>query len=207
MADTVLDTASTNASLVMNGTVTNTIDAAAMSGSFSTSFDHDWFAVSLVAGHSYSFSAHGTSGTLNDVAIDLQNSSRNIQNAGMVDGGVNGTASFTYTATATGTFYLAISAGGSNPASLTGNYQISATDNGVPSTDTVLDTASTNASLVMNGTVTNTIDAAAMSGSFSTSFDHDWFAVSLVAGHSYSFSAHGTSGTLNDVAIDLQNSS
>ena len=56
MADTVLDTASTNASLVMNGTVTNTIDAAAMSGSFSTSFDHDWFAVSLVAGHSYSFS-------------------------------------------------------------------------------------------------------------------------------------------------------
>jgi Ca2+-binding RTX toxin-like protein len=205
MADTVLDTASTNASLVMNGTVSNTIDAAAMSGSFSTSFDHDWFAVSLVAGHSYSFSAHGTSGSLNDVAIDLQNSSRSIQNSqGVVDGGVNGTASFSYTAAATGTLYLAISGGGNSPASLTGNYQISATDNGTPVTDTVLDTASTNASLVMNGTVTGVVDAVPEAGSSNTSFDHDWFKVALTAGHAYHFAAQSNSGTLTTIAIDLK---
>jgi len=55
MTDTVLDTSSTNASLTMNGLVFGSIDAAAASGSFDPSFDHDWFAVSLTAGHSYVF--------------------------------------------------------------------------------------------------------------------------------------------------------
>src|ERR1700683_369572 len=114
----------------MNATTTGTIDATAMSGSYDTPVDHDWFAVSLVAGHSYTFSAVGTSGTLNDVAIDLRDANRDILNSSdaAVDGGVGGTASFTYTATATGTEYLPTSAGGRNYTSLTGNYQITATD-------------------------------------------------------------------------------
>ena len=60
--DTVLDTASTNASLVFGGTANlGTIDAVPVNGSFDTSLDHDWFAVNLTAGHNYAFSAQGLS--------------------------------------------------------------------------------------------------------------------------------------------------
>src|SRR5712672_1519006 len=143
MTDTVLDTSSTNVSLSMNGVVFGSIDATAVSGSFDPSFDHDWFAVSLTAGHNYAFSAFSTSGTLNDMAIDLRDASRNILNSqGVVDGGINRSASFVYTAAATATYYLAVSAGGNNPASVTGTYDAFVNDIGV---DTVLDTSSTNA--------------------------------------------------------------
>jgi hypothetical protein len=144
---------------------------------------------------------------LNDVAIDLRDSNRNILNSqGVVDAGPNIISSFTYTATSSGTEYLAISAGGNNPASQTGQYFVTYADAGA---DTVLDTASTNASLTMGGTTSGRIDGVPESGSFDTSLDHDWFAVSLVAGHSYTFSGTAVrgSGNLNDVAIDLRDSS
>jgi hypothetical protein len=48
MTDTVLDTAATNGTLFAGGTF-GTIDAVPESGSFDTSLDHDWFAVSLIA--------------------------------------------------------------------------------------------------------------------------------------------------------------
>src|SRR5215472_3757222 len=201
-ADTALDTPATTASLTMNGFTTGKIDGIPANGSFDSSFDHDWLAVTLTAGHTYSFQAVSTGGNLNDLAVDLQDANRNIVNhQGVVDGGTNGLPSFSYTAPTTGTFYFAISAGGSNPASLTGSYQISAFDGGLQPPDTVLDTPATTASLTMNGTVTGTIDALPESGSFNTSVDHDWFAVNLTAGHTYTFSAFGTG--LNDVAIDL----
>jgi hypothetical protein len=205
MTDTVLDTASTNA-VVFDGGTFGSIDAVPESGSFDTSLDHDWLAVSLIAGHDYVFYAYGISGNLNDVALDLRDSSRTILNSqGVVDPGANITPMFTYTATSSGTEYLDISAGGNNPASQTGQYFVTYADAG---TDTILDTASTNASLTMGGLPNSgRINGAPESGSFNTSLDHDWFAVSLVAGHSYTFSAQGTSGSLNDVAIDLRDSS
>jgi hypothetical protein len=204
-ADTVLDTASTNASLTMGGTTSGRINGVPMSGSFDTSHDHDWFAVSLIAGQTYTFSAHGDG--LSDVAIDLRDSSRTILDSqGVVDAGVNGAPSFTYTATSSGTVYLDISAGANNPAGLSSDYQIDVTDDGLVG-DTVLDTALTNATLFAGGNF-GTIDAVPMIGSFDTSLDHDWFAVSLTAGHDYTFSGMVLGGdSLNDVAIDLRNSS
>jgi FG-GAP-like repeat len=203
-SDTILDTASTNASLMMGGTTSGRIYGVPEVGSFDTSLDHDWFAVNLVAGHDYTFSAQATPGpseNLNDVAINLRDSSRTILNSqGTVD---RAQPSFTYTATSSGTVYFDISAGGNNPASLTGNYQITVNDNGV---DTVLDTAATNASLTMGVTTPGRINGMPESGSFNTSVDHDWFAVNLIAGHSYTFLAQGTSGNLNDVAIELMDS-
>ncbi|HEY4404550.1 MAG TPA: NF038122 family metalloprotease [Xanthobacteraceae bacterium] len=205
-ADTILDTASTNASLTIGGSpVTGRINGVPESGSFDTSLDHDWFAINLTAGLTYTFSAQSGGGSFNDVAIDLRDSSRTILDGqGVVDAGANATSSFSYTATSSGTVYLDISAGGNNPAGLSGDYEISATLGGVTS-DTVLDTASTNAVVYAGGTY-GKIDAVPGSGSFDTSLDHDWLAVSLIAGHDYTFSGNGL-GDLDDVAIDLRDSS
>ena len=204
-ADTALDTASTSATLSTVVITYCRINGVSESGSFDTSIDHDWLAVSLIAGHHYTFSAQTVSqlaDNLNDLAIDLRDSSRTTLNGqGVVDGGANRTASFTYTATSSGIEYLDISAGSSTPTGLVGNYQVSVTDN----TDTVLDTASTNATLALYWVTSGTIDAIPESGSFDTSIDHDWFAVSLIAGHDYSFWATGTS--LHDVASALRDSS
>src|SRR5438445_433245 len=104
MTDTILDTSATTGILAVNGTVFGAIEAAPVSGSFDMSFDHDWFVVSLTAGHQYTCSAAATSGAgLPDVAIDLSDANRNILNSqGVVDGGANGTARFTYTAPSSG---------------------------------------------------------------------------------------------------------
>src|SRR5438874_336276 len=103
----------------MDGTSNGTIDAVPESGSANTSFDHDWYKVVLTAGDSYAFSAQGVSGSLNDVAIDLRDPSGTlIPSTGPTDGGPGGTARFTYTPSSSGTYFLAISAGGSSPASL-----------------------------------------------------------------------------------------
>ena len=202
-ADTILDTPATTASLVMNDSVTGTIDPLPKTGSFDTSRDRDWLAVTLIAGHTYQFQAFALSGSLNDVAIDLRDANRNIVNSqGVVDAGAFGRPTFTYSATVGGTFYLDIGAGGSNPAGVTRTYDVSVRDEGA---DTILDTASTTASVPMNGLSFGVIDPLPESGSFDTSLDHDWFAVTLTAGHKYSLEASTTfSGNLNDLAIVLR---
>ena len=208
--DVVLDTAATTGTLPVNATLIGTIDAVPESGSFNTLLDHDWYALSLVAGHSYWFSLSPFSfsppATLNDVALDVRDANRNILNTqGVVDSGVNGTAGFFFVAPTTGTYYADVSAGGSNPASLTGDYEFSVLDVGVHAPDTILDTPATDASLVMNGTVAGTIDLIPASGSFNTSADHDWYAVTLTAGHKYSFTASDTTQNgLYDFAIELR---
>src|SRR5579883_157534 len=204
--DTIVDTPATPASLSFDPTshlavVTGEIFATPTQGSFNTTVDHDWYAVSLTAGHTYSFDGIATSG-INEVAIALRDANRNaVDPQGVVDGfGPR----FTYTPRVSGTYYFDISAGGSNPQGETGSYEILANDLGAEPPDTVLDTSATTASLTMNGTVTGTIDALPVSGSFNTSIDHDWFAVSLTAGERYTFSAQGTLGSgLSDVAISL----
>src|SRR5579883_170219 len=206
--DSVLDTAATTGQLLGSNTPTfGNIDATPMSGSFDTSLDHDWYAVSLVAGDHYTFSAVGMSSTLTDVAIDLVDANRNILNSqGLIDGGLNGTATLTYTATTTGTFYVAVGAGGSDPADQLGEYSVTFVNNGG---DTVLDTPATTASLTFDETqtadVAGTFDPTPIAGSFNTSIDHDWYAVSLIAGHRYLFQAdaHVASNILAAVTVDL----
>jgi hypothetical protein len=101
--DTVLDTTTTSGSLAVGGAATGKIDAVPISGSANTTFDHDWYKVTLTANHSYTFSAVGTSGTLNDVAADLRDSSGTLKTS-VVDSGVNGTATFSYTPSASDTY-------------------------------------------------------------------------------------------------------
>jgi len=114
----------------MNGTQTGTIESAPEAGSQNTTVDHDWFQVSLIAGQTYTFGAAVTSGLTTDylgsAAIDLRTPSGALI-SNTLDDSVAPT--FTYTATTSGTYFLAISAGGSDTASQTFNYSISVLQN------------------------------------------------------------------------------
>src|SRR5262249_34903201 len=144
-------------SLLINGTIVSTIDAVPESGSANTSFDHDWFRVSLTAGHSYHFAAQSTSAALTSLAIDLRGSSGNTLTP-IPEGAA---PDFYYTPSTSGTYYLAVSAGGSSPASLRGTYQVTTTDGGVAPTNTVdgvPESASTTFTLSPGQTLTGAID-------------------------------------------------
>ena len=210
-ADVVLDTTGTAYGLTINGTISNTIDPTPMAGSANTSFDHDWFAVNLTSGHSYTFSAHGTSGTLNDVAIDLRDSSNAIVDpSGVVESGVGGTATFNYTASGTATYYLAISAGGSYYLTATGGYSISADDNStIVSNDGVHQGPTTTTSLAAGQTLPGTIDAEPLTSDLAISLpdgtggyvDKDWYQVTLAKTNVYTFA--GANVSMGTGLIDI----
>src|SRR5262249_22009963 len=141
-----------------------------------------------------------------DIAIDLKDASRHILDIqGVVNSDANGNASFYYTAPTTGTYYLDIGPSGSDPQGQLGNYDVGVVDFCVQAPDTIPDGPSTTSSLTMNGTVLSEINLVPASGSSNVSLDHDWFAVSLTAGHDYSFTASSfpPSGLI-DVAVALR---
>jgi Bacterial pre-peptidase C-terminal domain len=99
-------------------------------GNIETTADADWFAVSLIAGKTYQFDLGGSDagqGTLEFPQLELRDGSGNLLLSDTTGGGVgeSGWSSrITYTATSTGTFYLA-----SDPAgNAIGTYRITATD-------------------------------------------------------------------------------
>ena len=195
MPDTIPENTSTTVTLSAAQTITGTIDPADVSGGT----DHDWYKVTLFAGHSYTFSAGLVSGNLGTVAIDLRDANGNLIANTLVD---STAPNFTYTPTSGGTFYLAISAGGSDLQSQQGTYTVHLADNGIATTDTIPENTSTTVTLSAAQTITGTIDPADVSGGT----DHDWYKVTLTAGHSYTFSAGLVSGNLGTVAIDLRDS-
>src|SRR5207253_8198091 len=102
---------------------------------------------------------------------------------------------------------LAISAGGSGAyQDKTGSFTISLADNGVinpGTTDSVPETTSTSATLSAGGSVSGTIDQNDLSGD---TVDADFYQMTLVGGHRYTFSANAnvsTSDTLDQVFIRL----
>jgi Bacterial pre-peptidase C-terminal domain len=76
-------------------------------GVLSSSSDHDWYRVNLVAGQTYSFAMTGT-GTDNaiDTYLRLYAADGTTVLASDDDGLPNANSVFTYTATATGTYYI-----------------------------------------------------------------------------------------------------
>ena len=129
MADTLLDTSSTSGVLVVNGTVTGSIDPLPVkAGSNNTNADHDWFQVALIGGINYTFGAAVISGVTTDylgsAAIDLHIKTSPFP---LISGTLNDSVAptFTYTPATSGTYFLAISAGGSDTASQTFKYSIS----------------------------------------------------------------------------------
>src|SRR5437016_1080800 len=121
MADDFLASTSTTGSVAVGGSAMGNIE---------TPGDADWFAISLFGGTTYRFDLEGSGtgqGTLFSPQLELRDSGGNLLLSDTTGGGVgeSGWSSrITYTATSTGTFYLA-----SDPAgNAIGTYRITATD-------------------------------------------------------------------------------
>ena len=225
-SDTIRATTGTIGVLSVNGSVTGTIEAEPMSldatSTISASdlqggfIDKDWYQVTLQKGHTYTFQASSTSLTTNMVSATLRDSTgavvQNIYNNGTNQFAEGGTASFAFDTTNQAntfeTYYLAVGAGGSDPAfrTATGSFTASVTDSGAVGADTIPGTISTTATLGL-GTIPGTIEQFDVSGGTE---DVDYYKVFLVGGHHYTFSANANvSGidTLDSVRIRLRNQS
>jgi serralysin len=125
--------------------VTETVDAAASTstayslgigqsaqGKISALGDHDWYKVNLVAGQTYSFALIGTgTNSLRNTFLALRNSAGTII-ATDDDGGPGYSSRITFTASASGTYYLDA---GAVYDGLTGQYGISASTGTKPNFD------------------------------------------------------------------------
>ncbi len=95
-----------------------------LQGQVTSNGDQDWYAVSLVAGQSYIFSLVGTgSQNLQDPYLRLYGPGGSVQLASNDDGLVNQNSVIHFTATTSGTYFLAASALGSG----TGQYGLAMT--------------------------------------------------------------------------------
>lgn len=162
--------------------------------------DRDWFAVSLVAGQSYTIDLqpknNSTAPLLDPYLYGLYDSAGNlISGTADDDSGAGYGAQISYTPTASGTYYASAGGYGSNAGSyvLSVSSGTSGSSSGIPATTTDLAATTATLGIVSAGaSATSLIDAAA---------DQDWFSVSLSAGRSYDIGLGGSasdSGTLTD---------
>jgi len=163
--DVYTATTATTGRLTAGGSVTSTLDTVG---------DLDWFAITLTAGKSYTFTLESaqTSG-LEDPYLKLYSSDGQtlVDESDDADG-LN--SQIDVTITATGTYYLEASSG-SNGAG-TGSYVLSAS---TPISDDYAGSNATTETLTPGGSKTGTIEIIG---------DSDWFAINLVSGQRYTFS-------------------
>jgi serralysin len=182
--DTVPGSIATTVTLTVGGYLSGEIDNAT---------DSDWYQVTLVAGQTYTFSTI-LGGGLSDSVLRLRDSAGALITAND-DAIVNSSFRFseiTYTATASGTFFLDVT--GYNGA--TGTFFLTST---APVADAIAASSATTASL--------TLGAATTAGTLQANGDHDWYAVNLVAGQTYLFTTTATGGTDIDTTLMLRNAS
>ena len=148
------------------------VGADATEGVIDRAGDHDWYAVTLTAGQSYAFTVEDpASGAAVDSTLAIRDASglqlyyrediSNTDNHGRI----------LFTAPTDGTYYIDVGA----ERTLVGDYALRA--------ETIADTLGQSAATA--GAVT--IGGAAVNGALNTFNDHDWFAVTAEAGHSYLF--------------------
>ncbi len=204
MSDDYLATTQTAGQISVGGTATGNIE---------TSGDRDWFAVELVAGREYRIDLEGwrtEAGTLTDPHLRGIHDANGDLISGTTNnnGGVINNSRVTFTASETGTYYIA--AGGHRDR--TGTYTLSVSDitpetvrqesaDDVPAFgQTVSEPAgedfssdiSTGGRIAVGDTAT---------GNIGTRRDHDWFAVELETGREYRIDLRGSptgDGTLSD---------
>jgi serralysin len=161
-----------------------------LQGTIEDATDSDWYAITLVAGQTYTFST--ILNTLSDSILTLRDGA-GAQIATNDDaGGGQLFSEIRFTATSSGTFFLDVTGFGGD----TGTFFITST---APVADTIADSAATTASL--------TIGAAGTSGALQANGDHDWYAVTLVAGERYVFNTSTTGGANIDTTLMLRNAS
>ncbi len=156
------------------------INGASASGNIETTDDADLFKVTLVQGTRYVFNmARTTSGGLDDPFLQLYNTSGTLL-ASNDDGGTDYNARLFYTATTSGTYYLAAF----DSAEGTGRYTLQAATTASVADDYAGSTATTGR-ITVGGQATGNIESEQ---------DDDWFAVSLAAGTRYTFELRGLLG-------------
>ena len=174
-----------------------------------TGGDRDWFAVELVAGRTYTIDLRGrptNDGRLSDPYLyGVHDADGNlIADTTDDDGGASRNSQVTFTATESGTHYVA--AGGYR--GYRGTYVVEVTDStpsnaapeatqeqAVAGEDDFSDDRSTSGLVWSGGSATGNLDS---------STDSDWFAVDLVAGRKYTIDLEGSStgdGTLDATSI------
>ncbi len=115
------------------GTSSSLSSGSYVRGYVNTGGDQDWYAISLVAGHTYTFAESGFgTGALSDAYLRLFNSS-GTQIAFDDDSGPLGNSLLTFTASTSGTYY--ISAGGYS--TITGQYLLTMNNGSTPYTPVV----------------------------------------------------------------------
>ncbi|MGE3335832.1 MAG: pre-peptidase C-terminal domain-containing protein [Rhodospirillaceae bacterium] len=180
--------ATTTASVTVGGTATGRID---------TNVDEDWFRVNLTAGVSYRFDLRGydsSGGTLLDPYMRLLSPTRT-ELVADDDSGTGTDSQILYTATTTGTYYIAATGFGGEQGTYTVAVATSTT------ADDYTANSSTTGAVAVGGSVT---------GRLETSTDADWFAVTLTAGQSYRIDLRGSAsggGTLADPYVRVKSSS
>ena len=177
MPDTVLGSIATTATLSTGGGVDVVID---------TLGDHDWYRITLTAGTTYSFRT-SSDGTSADSFLNLRDSTGAVLTSDDDSGG--GTLSLiNYTAATSGTYY--IDAGNFNDES-TSTYHLTAAATPAAGSDSVGNTTGTASTITVGG---------AVNGNINTNGDHDWYAISLVAGQTYLFRVDVTGAASGDIA-------
>ena len=186
MADTVPGDTTTTATLPVNGSILVNID---------TLGDHDWYAVTLVAGQRYTFTTNEVSGggSSLDTYIYLRNSAGTL----IVDDDDSGPGTYSeiqFTATTSGTYYLDAGTYGNQS---TGSYLLRVNNSGASGGDTVAGNVTTGGTLTVGGST--------VSGAIDINGDHDWYAVQVVAGESYLFQTVATGGATDaDTTLTLR---
>ena len=177
-------------------------------GEIEFSGDRDWFAVTLEAGKTYRFDLEGAwtdKGTLYSPYLRGLYDAAGAPIYDTTDyGGVYRNAQFYFTATTSGTYYVAADALGDS----TGSYMLAVTQ----ITDDFSADTGTTGTVAVGGTATGEIESPddldwfavtleTATGEIESPDDRDWFAVTLEAGKTYRFDLHGAwgeKGTLGD---------
>ena len=166
-----------------------TTDGTPASGAIETSYDNDWFAVTLDANATYDMSVSSTSGY---PWIEIMDS-----NGWYVWEGIDYTwdpvtyeEGMSFTPTTGGTYYVQVTDYD------TGDYQLSVNQSQAAVVDSASSYIDTNASMVVGGTY---------NGDIETSYDTDWVGVDLVQGTTYVVNLQAQDsalGTLGDTYIN-----
>ena len=153
-------------------------------GNIETAGDRDWFAVELVAGRTYTIDLGGNptaDGTLSDpLPYGIHHADGNlIANTTNDDGGDGRNSKVTFTATETGTFYIAAGAYRSHQ----GTYTVEVTDDSAAEEEDDDSAANDDRDDYAANTRTTGVIAVGdtVTGEIETAGDRDWFAVRLIS--------------------------
>jgi serralysin len=180
-----------------DGSTTATITVgSSVDVSIDTVTDHDWYRVTLTAGTTYTIHTTAISGGGNpDSLISL----RDANGALLIeddDGGASTFSLIRYTPTTSGVFFIDAGTYNVGGQSSSGSYHLSVAAVVPAGVDAIAATTATTGTITINGSIDGNVD---------TANDHDWYAITLVAGQSYIFRTGGVGGATNlDTTLTLR---